>query len=201
MTTIEALQLDKKAQTQYDIFPLLKMRWSPRTFSEQPLTKIEINQLFEAARWAASSYNRQPWRFIYATKGTEAYQKIVDCMSDFNKQWASKAPLLLLTAYKEKTDEGDDNFHALHDLGLAMGNMSVQAQHMGIAIHHMAGIDWKKAQNIFNVPEGFHITTAVAIGFYGGDLNTLPKDLQEQETSERTRNDIEDFAFEGTWEK
>ena len=163
------------------------------------ITKKELNQLFEAARWAASSYNRQPWRFIYAEKDTEAYDRVVSCLSDFNKQWAPTAPILLLTAYKEKTENGDENFHALHDLGLSLGNMSVQAEHMGIAMHHMAGIDWKKAQEVFEVPEGFHITTAIAIGYYGGNPDSLPEDLKQQEMQPRSRNPITDFAFEGTW--
>ncbi len=201
MTAIESLHLEKKAKTDYQIFPLLQMRWSPRTFDDREIQDQELNQLLEAARWAASSYNRQPWRFIYAKKGTEAYDRIVDCLSDFNKRWAATAPLLLLSAYKEKTENGDDNFHALHDLGLSLGNMGIQAQHMGIVMHHMAGIDWKKAQDLFEVPDGFHITTAIAIGYYGGNVENLPENLREQEVQERTRNPITTFAFEGKWKE
>lgn len=199
MTTVEQLQLDNIAKNDHQIYPLLKQRYSPRIFSKQELTDKDINRLFEAIRWSASCYNWQPWRFIYAHKGSEGYDKIMDCLSEFNQKWAVNAPFLMLAAYKEKTPEGKENFHALHDLGLSLGNLTVQAEYMGLGLHHMAGVDWKKAQKVFNVPEGFHISTAIAVGYYGGDLNDLPNDLQEQEKAERTRKPQEEFAFEGSW--
>lgn len=199
MNEAEQVLLGNIADTDHEIFALLKQRYSPRTFRDEPIDSGELKQLFEAIRWSASSYNRQPWRFIYAEKGTEAFDKIVDCLSDFNKKWASMAPVLMLSAYKEKTDEGEENFHALHDLGLSLGNMTVQAQYLGIALHHMAGVDWKKAQKTFNVPKGYHITTAIALGYYGGALEKLPEDLQDAETAERTRMPQEEFAFENGW--
>lgn len=199
MTTVEQLQLDKIAKNDYQIYPLLKQRYSPRIFSDQKLTEKDVNRLFESVRWSASSYNRQPWRFIFAHKGSKGYDRIMDCLSEFNQKWAGNAPFLMLAGYKKNTDEGKENFHALHDLGLSLGNMTVQAEYMGIGLHHMAGVDWKKAHEVFNVPEGFHIATAVAIGFYGGDLSNLPEDLREQEGAERTRISQTEFAFEGGW--
>lgn len=199
MTTVEQLQLDNIAKNDYQIYPLLKQRYSPRIFSDQELTENDVNRLFEAVRWSASSYNRQPWRFIYAHKGTDAFDKVMGCLSDFNQKWAGNAPFLMLAAYKKNTDEGNENFHALHDLGLSLGNMTVQAEYMGIGLHHMAGVDWKKAHEVFNVPEGFHVATAIAAGFYGGDINNLPEDLREQEGAERTRIPQTEFAFEGEW--
>lgn len=199
--TTKTLQKKKEAETNVEILPRLKSRWSPRVFEEKSIPQEEIDRLFEASRWAASSYNRQPWRFIYAKKGSEAYDKMIGCMVEFNQQWAKNAPLLIFTAYKEKTDEGDDNFHALHDLGLSLGNMSMQAESMNIAMHHMAGIDWKKAQKVFDVPEGFHVTTAIALGYYGGDLSKLPEDLREQETGKRERKPQSEFVFEGSWKR
>ncbi|QLE02609.1 nitroreductase family protein [Galbibacter sp. BG1] len=201
MTPLEQLNLDKIAKTNHEIYALLKMRWSPRVFKEEKLPENEVKQLFEAARWAPSSFNRQPWRFIYAEKGSDAYDKIVGCLSDFNKSWVTNAPLLAITAYKEKTEEGDENFHALHDLGLAVGNICVQAQYMNIGVHQMAGIDWKKAQKEFKIPDGFHVSTAIAFGYYGGDFEKLNEELLEMETKERERMPQEDFAFEGSWKK
>jgi hypothetical protein len=96
-------------------------------------------------------------------------------------------------------ENGKENFHALHDLGLCLGLMTVQAQYMGVGIHHMAGVDWKKAEQVFEVPQGFHISTAIAMGFYGGELSTLPKDLQQEETAERKRLPQNKFAFNGHW--
>ena len=197
---LEQVRLGNIADTDYEIFALLKQRYSPRTFRDEKIKKSQLNQLFEAARWSASSNNLQPWRFIYAEKGSEAFDKIVNCLSDFNKKWAPEAPLLMLAIYKEKTDDGKENFHALHDLGLCLGNMSVQAQYLDIALHHMAGVDWKKAQKEFNVPDGYHISSAIAVGYYGGELDKLPKKLQESELADRQRVPQEDFAFKEVWE-
>ena len=196
---ISELKQKKEAKVAFDILPNLKARWSPRVFDKKTIPQNELNRLFEAARWAPSSYNRQPWRFIYAKKGSEAYEKMIACMGDFNQKWAINAPVLMYTAYKEKTDEGDANFHALHDLGLCIGNLSIQAESMNIALHQMAGIDWKKAQKVFSVPDGYHVTTAIALGYYGGDINALSENLQEQETAERERLPQSKFAFEGSW--
>ncbi|WP_318309111.1 nitroreductase family protein [Flagellimonas crocea] len=195
----DQIRLRKIADTEYEIYALLKQRYSPRIFKDEKIKPGQINQLFEAARWAASSYNVQPWRFIYAEKGSEAYDKIVDCLSDFNQQWAVNAPLLMLAVYKEKNEEGKENFHAPHDLGLCLGNMTIQAQYMDIALHHMAGVDWEKAQKVFNVPEGYHVSSAIAVGYYGGDMESLPEDLQENESAERTRMPQKDFVFKGEW--
>ena len=197
---LEQVRLGNIADTDYEIFALLKQRYSPRTFRDEKIKKGQLNQLFEAARWSASSNNLQPWRFIYAEKGSEAFDKIVNCLSDFNKKWAPEAPLLMLAIYKEKTNDGKENFHALHDLGHCLGNMSVQAQYLDIALHHMAGVDWKKAQKEFNVPDGYHISSAIAVGYYGGELDKLPKKLQESELAGRQRVPQEDFAFKEVWE-
>lgn len=199
MDEIEQIKLDNIAATEHEIMGFLKQRYSPRIFKNLMIRDEHINQLFEAVRWSASSNNIQPWRFIYAEKNTMSYNKMFDCLSEFNQSWARNAPLLILTAYKEETDKGKKNFHALHDLGLCLGNMTVQAQYMDIGLHHMAGVDWKKAQEIFKVPDGFHITTAIAAGYYGGDLDDLPKDLKDEEIAERERMPLENFAFKNYW--
>ena len=200
LNELEQIRLSKIADTDHEIFALLKQRYSPRIFGDQKIEENQLRQLFEAARWAASSNNLQPWRFIYAERESEAFDKIVDCLSDFNKKWASKAPILVLAIYKKETDDGKENFHAPHDLGLSLGNMTVQAQFLDIALHHMAGVDWKKAQEKFNVPEGYHVSSAIAIGYYGGELDDLSKDLQESERADRQRMPQEDFAFKNEWE-
>jgi nitroreductase len=168
-------------------------------FSKQEVSSMDIHQLLEAARWAPSSRNAQPWRFMYAFRGSEAYSKIFQCLSEFNQKWVKRAPVLMLTAYKEQFDSGQENFHALHDLGLAVANLSVQAQSIGIAVHQMAGVNWKEAQKVFAVPEGFHVTTAIALGYYGGDPNELAADLRKSELAERKRMPQEQFAAEGEW--
>lgn len=199
MTKQEHIKLGKIAKNDHEIYALIKQRYSPRIFGENEVTENDMKRLFEAVRWSASSNNWQPWRFIYACRGTAEYTRIADCLSDFNQSWATNAPVLILTAYKEQNPDGKQNFHALHDLGLGLGNMTIQAEYMGIALHHMAGVDWKKAQDTFNVPQGFHITTAIAVGYYGGNLKDLSEDLQDQETATRKRIAQEEFAFKDGW--
>lgn len=199
MTHQEQIALDKIAKNDHEIYALIKQRYSPRIFDDKELTENDMNRLFESVRWSASCYNWQPWRFIYAHKGTDAYKKITECLSDFNQSWATNAPVLMLTAYKKNNPDGAENFHALHDLGLSLGNMTVQAEYMSIALHHMAGVDWKKAHEVFKVPDGYHVTTAIAVGYYGGKLDNLPEDLQKQETAARERKPQKDFAFKDGW--
>ena len=199
MKDIDQVKLQNIANTDYEIFALLKQRYSPRTFGNEKIKKQHLRLLFEAVRCSASSSNIQPWRFIYAEKGSENFEKIVDCLSDTNKKWAPDAPILMLSVYKEQMKGGKENFHAPHDLGLGLGNMTVQAQYLCIGVHHMAGVDWKKAQQVFNVPEGYHVNTAIALGYYGGNLEMLPNELQEKEIAERKRMPQEDFAFKNGW--
>ncbi|HEA23397.1 MAG TPA: nitroreductase [Pricia antarctica] len=194
------LALAKIADNNHEIYALLKQRYSPRIFSDKEVSENDMNRLFEAVRWSASSNNLQPWRFIYAHKGTEGYDNIMKCLDKFNQDWAINAPVLLLAGYKENKDNGDENFHALHDLGLSLGSMTVQAQYMDIALHHMAGVDWKKAHEEFEVPEGYHISTAIALGYYGGNLDNLSDDLQKQEAAKRERKPQSEFVFKDKWE-
>ena len=191
---------NKHTDSKFKVLPIISERYSPRVFSEKPVTEVELRTLFEAGRWAASSYNRQPWRVIWGIKGSKTYDRIFDLLSDFNQSWAGNAPVLLLNAFKKTTDDGKENFHALHDLGLFMGNVTAQAQHLGIALHQMAGVDFEKAKEEFKFPEEYHVATAVAIGYYGGNVEDLPKDLQEQENPEnRTRLMQREFTFNGNF--
>ncbi len=198
---MEMNQYDKIANTAYEIYPLLAQRYSPRVFKDKEIPKEQLKQLFEAVRWSASSSNLQPWRFIITKKGTKAYDKVVDCLSEFNQKWVKNAPILMLCGYKKNNENGKENFHALHDLGLSLGNMTVQAQDLDIALHHMAGVDWQKAHKDFNVPDGYHIATAVAIGYYGGSVDDLPEDLKKTETAERERMSQTEFVFKDTWKE
>ena len=199
MKVEEIIENPKPAKTNKPIHKLLVHRWSPRLFSDRKVARKDLETILEAARWAASSMNAQPWRFVYAYEGSEAYKKISGCLSEFNRKWVHHAPVLMVTAFKEQFDSGKENFHALHDLGLAVGNMSLQATSMGIALHSMAGLDWKKAQDIFDVPEGYHVATGIAIGYYDDDISELPEDLEEMEKKERKRKPRSAIASEDTW--
>lgn len=189
----------KPADNHYKLLEPIKQRWSPRIFANKYVTHDELYSLFEAGRWAPSSNNLQPWRFIFARKGGKGWNKMYDCLSDFNQSWVKNAPILVFTLIKENTSKGNKNYHALHDLGLSVGIMSVQAQSMGIALHQMAGVDWEKAQKIFNIPEGYHIVTAIAIGKYGGNLHDLPEDLQDEEVGLRKRKQLTSIVGHAEW--
>lgn len=195
----DRIENTKPAEADYPIHKLLAHRWSPRMFSDKTVSKYDLKTIIEAARWAASSSNEQPWRFLFAYEGSDAYRKMYNCLSEFNQKWVHHAPVLMLTAYKEEFDSGKENFHALHDLGLSVGNMSLQATSMGIALHSMAGVDWKKAHKIFDVPDGYHVTTAIALGYYDDDFSELPDDLEKMEEKERKRKPQSAIASEDSW--
>lgn len=189
--------MKKSTPTDYQILPVLSERWSPRVFGDSPISEDQMRTLFEAGRWAPSSNNLQPWVLIWGIKGTEAYDRIMSCLVEFNQSWAKNAQALVLGGYKKTNEDGKENFHALHDLGLFMGNVSAQAEHLGIALHQMAGVDYEKAIKEFKLPSDYHIATCTAIGHYGGDVDNLPEDLQDEEVKPRSRKSQDSFTFNG----
>lgn len=201
MTEQQRVRLENIANTDYEIFALLKQRYSPRIFRETNIQEEHLKQLFEAVRWSPSSDNEQPWRFIYAGKGSDTYEKIVACLSGDNQRWATNAPMLMISVYKEQFGDGRYNEHAMHDLGISLGFMTLQAQYLGIGVHHMAGFDGKKANELLNIPDGYHLTSTIALGYFGGDLDQLPQDLKVAETRDRQRMKQENFAFRNYWKK
>ena len=195
-------KIEKETLTEYDIIPEIKNRWSPRVFADTPVSESEIRLLLEAGRWAPSSFNRQPWAFIYGLKGTKVYERIFNCLTEFNQSWAGNAPVLILGSFKKTTETGAENFHALHDLGLFTATLTLQAQHNGIAVHQMAGVKYEDAKKEFGFPDDYHVATALAIGYYGGDHNQLSDDLKEQELSiKRQRKTQNEFVFNGDFKK
>src|SRR5271168_1775633 len=129
----------KPAETSVPIHDLIKHRWSPRAFDARPVEAEKLRSLLEAARWASSSYNAQPWFFIVATKDdSESYKRVLDTFVEFNQGWAKNAPVLGLTAAKLKFDDGRPNRHAFHDVGQAMANLVTQAESLGLSVHQMA---------------------------------------------------------------
>lgn len=191
----------KKADTEYDVHPLLAHRYSPRAFEDRMLSEYELMQLFEAMRWAPSSMNEQPWRIIYAVKGEEAFEKITQTLNPTNALWASEAAVLLLTLVK-KTFSGNENQNhmAHHDLGLAIGNLTLQATALGIGLHQMAGFSRTKAIELFNITEDYESVTAIALGYFG-EPDQLPDHLRARELARRTRRPVRDFAFKGDFQQ
>ena len=193
--------IKKEIKPEFDIHPLIASRWSPRSFSVKAVSKKELMTILEAGRWAASCYNWQPWEIVYGLKGENTYDRIMDCLVEFNQSWCKNASALMIGAYKKTNPEGKDNFHALHDLGQFMANASIQAQSMGIAMHQMAGVKVEEAIKEFGFPDDYHVATAIAVGYYGDENHAdeqLPDELKEQEVlPERNRKPLKDFVFNG----
>lgn len=190
----------KRAKTQHEIHDLIAERWSPRAFADKPVEHDKLRQILEAARWAASCFNEQPWRFIIATKDdTETYQKLLSCLVESNRLWAKSAPVLMLTIAKTFFERNHKpNRHGAHDVGLAMGNLSIQATDLGLHVHQMAGFDSEQARTMFTIPEDYDPIAAVAIGYFG-DHNDLPEPLQERELAPRERKTLSEFVFTSEW--
>ncbi|MEH2291099.1 nitroreductase family protein [Nostoc sp.] len=190
----------KKALTDYPIHELLAERWSPYAFQDRPVSQADLCSLFEAARWSASSYNEQPWSYLVATKeNPDHFQQLLSCLVEANQIWAQNAPVLALgIASLRFTRNNQENKAAIHDLGLASGNLVVEATARGICVHEMIGILPDKARDLFDIPEGFEAWTAMAIG-YRGDPITLPDALKERDLSPRQRKPLDQFVFSGKW--
>jgi nitroreductase len=182
------------------IHDLISQRWSPRAFDPRPIPPKELKCLFEAARWSASSYNAQPWYFIVATKDDpKNFQRILDSFVEFNQAWAKGAPVLAVSVAGTKfAHNGEQNRHALHDVGQAAANLALQAAALGLQVHQMAGILPHKARELFSIPEGYEPVAGIAIG-YPGDASSLPDQLRERENAPRERKPLKSFVFTGKW--
>lgn len=189
----------KDAATGHPITEEIRTRWSPRAFADTPVPQEALSSLFEAARWAPSCYNTQPWRFMVATKDQpEHYDALLQCLMAKNREWAASAPVLVLSMACADFENGKPNRHALHDVGQAVAQMTIQARALGLYVHQMAGFSQKKAREAFGIPEDFIPTAAIAIGF-AGDPETLGDDFREMETARRTRHELSDLVFTGTF--
>ena len=188
-----------KPQFSREIHPLLQQRWSPRAFSAQPVEEAKLLTLIEAARWAASASNEQPWRFIYGAKTQgERYTKLFECLSEWNQGWAHSAPVLIMTLVKTHFEKnGRPNPWALHDLGLAVGNLTTQASALDLYVHNMGGFSVEKAREVFSLPPGLDPVTMIAVG-YLGDPAHLSDSHKASELAQQQRKPLEELIFGGT---
>jgi len=186
---------DKPAETAVPIHPLLADRWSGRAFDSRDVTRPELVALLEAARWAPSSANEQPWRFVVVRPGDASRDAVLAGMTGANPRWAGNAPVLLVTvarATMEKT--GRPNRYAWHDVGLATAQLAAEATALGLATHIMAGWSAEALRAALAIPEGFDPVAVIAIGHHG-DAALLPDDLRERELAPRTRRPLDTIAF------
>jgi len=192
--------VEKPADAQYPIHDLIKRRWSPRAFSDRPVEPDTLRSLLEAARWAPSSNNEQPWNFIVATKDNQTeFSQLLSCLVEGNSLWAQHAPVLMVSVARMSfEDDGKPNRHAFHDVGQAVANLIVQATALGLAVHQMAGFHPDKVRELYGVPKEFEPVAAIALG-YPGDPQSLPDKLRTRELAPRERKHIAEFVFTGRW--
>ena len=191
--------MDKPATLDHPIHDLLRRRWSPRAFSTETVQPEALRSLLEAARWAASASNLQPWHFIVARKEDKAaFETMLGCLVPFNQGWCKLAPVLMLTIAKMTNDKGEPNPHAWHDIGQAAAQLTVQASALGLYVHQMAGIEVAKIREAYAIPVGYDPVTAIALG-YVGSPDMLDEKLKGREIAPRTRRPLAEFVFAGSF--
>jgi nitroreductase len=199
-TSSEAIERLKHAPHTTGVHELIRSRWSPRIYSSKEVSSEELARLFEAARWAASSSNEQPWRFIVGRKGDETYKKIFASLVEFNQMWVKTAPVLALSVAKKTfTSNGSPNPYNLHDTGAASAYLALQATADGLHIHSMAGLDREQVRASFAIPSDYEIGAAIAIGYFGNP-DDLPERMRKNEVAPRERKPLEQFVF-SEWDK
>jgi len=189
----------KQADTAHPVHELIAKRWSPYVFDGRPVEADKLRSCLEAARWAASSFNEQPWRFIIASREDEAaFTTALSCLVEPNQAWAQHAGALLFTVVSTKFTRNDKpNRVAEHDVGLAMGNFSLQATALGLHVHEMGGVLLDQIRETYKVPEGFDPLTGLAIGYHGG--NVADQAMQDRDAGARNRKPLNELVFEGRW--
>ena len=192
--------MKRRAETCYPLHELLRDRWSPLAFADRPVERETLAALFEAARWAPSCYNEQPWTFVVATRDDSvAFDRLAACLVDANRVWAARAPVLMLAIAKLHFGQNRrENRHAWYDLGQAMAHLTVQAGASGLLVHQMAGFDPAEARQTYGIPESHEAAAMAALGYYG-NLADLPNSLRQRETAPRQRRPLEQIVFEGAW--
>ena len=190
----------KQANPDYPIHELIEHRWSPYLFSDRSVAKEDLLSLFEAARWAPSSYNEQPWRFIVATKEQpEELEKLLSCCVPANQEWAKAASALALGISHLVFDRnGKENKAAIHDLGAAVSYLSFEATARGISVHQMIGIEPVKAKQAYNIPDEYEVLTAFAIGYTDTEQRNSGE-LANRDQTPRQRKALSEFVFYEKW--
>jgi len=191
----------KRARPEFPVHDLIAARWSPYAFDGRLISPDDLASLFEAARWAASSYNEQPWRYIVATReNLEEFERMLSCLVEPNREWARNAAVIALGVVGLRFARNDKpNRAAHHDLGLASAGLTLEATARGLHVHQMIGILPDRAREVYGVPEGFEVLTALAIG-HAADPDAVAGPLGDRDRAERSRRPVAEFVFAGAWE-
>jgi nitroreductase len=189
-----------KAVTDYPVHDLIADRWSPYSFADRSVSDKDIRSLFEAARWAPSSYNEQPWNYIVAKREDAGeFARLLSCLVEGNQTWAKASSLLVLSISRlNSARDNQPNRAAIHDIGLAAANLLIECTARGLVAHQMIGILPDKARELYSIPEGYEPLTVAAIG-YAGDPNNLPEAMRARDSARRPRKPLTEFVFGGKW--
>lgn len=181
---------------EHEVHPIFVNRWSPRAMTGESLSENEYLPLFEAARWAPSSFNEQPWRFIYATRESEHWERLFGLLGEFNQSWCKNAALLCCIVSKDTfTKNGKPNKVHSFDCGSAWENLALEASARDLVVHGMAGFDYEKARKDLHVPDGFSVEAMFALG-KRGPVENLPESLREKE-SPSDRKPLSEIMMKG----
>lgn len=193
-TTTNPLSLKEK-----NLLELLESRWSPRSFSDEKIPTETIVKVFDAGRTIMSSFNEQPWRVIFASKDDAHYEKLFDCLGEFNQKWVKTAPCLgVVLGKKHFTKKDKPNRHRFYDSGAFMAVSTLRATSLDLFVHQMAGFSPEKVTEKLKVPEEFEPLTMFVMGNIAPP-EQLPEDLQKQEHKKSDRKDVDDFLFGNQW--
>ena len=188
----------KARQPTFPINPLFLNRWSPRSMTGEEMDDDTIMSLFEAARWAPSSYNNQPWRFIYAKRNTPNWNRLFDLVAEPNKAWAKNAAVIVVVVSNKHFDiNGKYSITHQYDAGAAWENLALEASTRGLVAHGMQGFDYERARADLGIPDSFDVMAMIAIGKRGPKEN-LPKNLQEKEAP-NGRKPLREIVMEGSF--
>jgi len=189
-------EINKLKQTPIEgMLPALTHRWSPRSFKDTPVSSHDLKLVLEAAQWAASSSNHQPWRFLVGKKGTETHSKIASTLAAFNQTWATKPDVLILGFAHLKDAKGNSNHYAVYDLGQSVAMLVTQASELGLMTHSMGCFEHNKAREVFGISEDYVLGAVIALG-YQDEPAALPNEqLLERELAPRHRKPLSEIAL------
>lgn len=186
-------------ETDHPVEPIFPRRWSPRAMSGELLTTTELYTMFEAARWAPSTFNEQEWRFLYGIAGTPHFDAFLDLLVEANQQWARQAAVLMCICSKRTfTRNGKPNPVHSFDAGAAWENLALQGAAMGLVVHGMAGFDFERAARVLRVPDDYKVEAMAAVG-RPGDPNALPDDMRDGDLKPTGRKPLHEIACEGAF--
>lgn len=200
--TLSAREVDqlKHAPAVAGVLPAILHRWSPRAFQDREVNPADLAKVFEAARWAPSSNNEQPWRYIVGLRNTVTYEKIAATLAGFNQAWAPKAPVLMLGVASGLSRNGKPNGYAVYDLGAATALLAVQATAMGLAAHQMGGFDHDAIRKALEIPGDYLLGSVIALGYLGEPALLSNDHLIESETTPRSRKSLSEIVL-SAWDE